>query len=375
MEFRYLRSISEISHQQWNAISGTDYPFGRHEFLAALELSGSVSAKTGWQPQHLCVYQGEQLLAVMPLYIKQHSYGEYIFDWSWAEAYQRHGYHYYPKLLSAIPFTPATGPRLCLHPDGDAEAIKAAVSQQLISHAQQLQASSVHVLYSEQNAGFDAPFMPRSSVQFHWFNQGYTCFDDFLSQFKSRKRKALKKERQSVAQQGIHLQRLTGPQITDELWQQFYAFYQSTYAKRSGHGGYLHRDFFNRIASNMAEQIMLVIAIKDQTIIAGALNFFDSHSLYGRYWGCHIEAEHLHFETCYYQGIEFCIEQGLQRFDSGAQGEHKIQRGFQPVDTYSQHWIARPDFADAIKQFLQQETAELIRYKQQCSEHLPFKTV
>ncbi|MCR8922021.1 GNAT family N-acetyltransferase [Dasania sp. GY-MA-18] len=373
MEFRYLHSISEISAQQWDSLVHSDYPFTRHAFLAALELSGSVAVATGWQPHHLCVYQAEQLVAVMPLYIKQHSYGEYIFDWSWAEAYQRHGYNYYPKLLAAIPFTPATGPRLCIHPDSDAAALYEAVGQQLIAQAQQLQASSVHVLYHSQANHFNAPFMARSSVQFHWFNQGYTCFDDFLAQFKSRKRKTLNKERRSVKQQGISLQRLSGNEISEEIWQQFYYFYQLTYAKRSGHGGYLKQDFFKRIASSMADQIMLVIARKDQDIVAGALNFFDSHSLYGRYWGCSEELEQLHFEACYYQGIEFCIERGLQRFDSGAQGEHKIQRGFQPVDTHSSHWLAQPDFAHAIQQFLQQETTELKRYKLQCSKHLPFK--
>ena len=375
MQFCYLDSILDIDSKHWNELVANGYPFIRHEFLAALEQSGAANKKTGWQAQHLTVYDNDELIAVMPLYIKQHSYGEYMFDWSWADAYHRHGFDYYPKLLSAIPFTPATGPRLCIRADKDDKLISQQIAQALTEHCQAKGYSSVHVLFpNQQSTETFAPVLSRRhGVQFHWFNRGYHHFEDFLANFTSRKRKNLNKERRAVAQQGVTLQRLMGNEISEELWQQFYRFYQLTYAKRSGHGGYLTEGFFQQIAQSMGEHIMLVIAKKEGRIIAGALNFFDQHCLYGRYWGCIEDIEFLHFEACYYQGIEFCIERGLQRFDPGAQGEHKIQRGFTPVDVYSNHWLAQPEFDAAIKQFLQQETAELKRYKQRCNKYLPFK--
>ena len=375
LQFCYLDSILDIDGQSWNQVCHSDYPFTRHEFLAALEQSGATSRKTGWQAHHLCCYQGDQLIAVMPLYIKYHSYGEYMFDWAWADAYHRHGYNYYPKLLAAIPFTPATGPRLCIKPGVDSGQLTQQVTENLIEHCHTQGYSSLHVLFPSQtaSAAFSPALSRRYGVQFHWFNQGYNSFADFLTGFTSRKRKTLNKERRAVAQQGVSLLRLVGKEISADIWQQFYLFYQLTYAKRSGHGGYLSEAFFKQVAQTMGEQIMLVIAKRDNRIIAGALNFFDQHCLYGRYWGCIEPVEFLHFEACYYQGIEFCIERGLQRFDPGAQGEHKIQRGFTPVSVYSNHWLALADFAAAIKQFLQQETAELNRYKQSCMQHLPYK--
>jgi predicted N-acyltransferase len=377
MQFRYLNSISDIDSHSWNQVSDTDYPFTRHEFLSSLENSGAATQKTGWQPHHLTVYHNDSLVAVMPLYIKEHSYGEYMFDWSWADAYHRQGLAYYPKLLAAIPFTPATGPRLCIDKSASQDAIYPAVANELIQHCQQLELSSAHVLFPRQSEHehLNNQLSQRRGVQFHWFNQGFTDFDGFLTTFNSRKRKALKKERRSIEQQHVSLERLTGKDISVEIWQQFYLFYQVTYAKKSGHGGYLTQAFFQQIAKSLPDQIMLVIAKKGDRIIAGALNFFDSQTLYGRYWGCIEEVEFLHFEACYYQGIEFCIERGLQRFDPGAQGEHKIQRGFTPVYVYSYHWLAHPEFNQAINQFLQQETTELKRYKQQCFGQLPFKKV
>ncbi len=373
--FRYLTAISDIDSQQWNAISGHDYPFTRHAFLAALELSGSVSQTQGWQPHNLTAYDGQRLIAVMPLYIKSHSYGEYIFDWAWADAYHRHGLEYYPKLLAAIPFTPATGPRLCIADEVDSLAIRNAVSNELISHCQDIEASSVHLLFPEQDQLLNIPFMPRSSVQFHWFNQGFKSFDDFLATFKSRKRKNLNKERLQVANQGVTLKRLTGCDIDQHSWQQFYHFYQLTYAKRSGHGGYLTEDFFNRIAQTMKDNIMLVLAIKDERIIAGALNFFDSNTLYGRYWGCIEEIEYLHFEACYYQGIEFCIEKNIPLFNPGTQGEHKILRGFEPFLCYSNHKMKEDGFDRAIADFLQRETPQIIDYAEKSASLLPYKDI
>ena len=376
MEFRFLDSINDITCEHWNAIAGIDYPFTRHEFLQALENSHATNHTTGWQAQHLTVYRDEQLVAVMPLYLKFHSYGEYVFDWAWADAYRNHGLNYYPKLLSAIPFTPATGPRICIKEHEDKRSITTQICDALIKHSHATKASSVHILFPEieQHQQLQTtPLLSRKGVQFHWFNKNFSSFNHFLEQFSSRKRKNLNKERRRVLEQGVSLERLTGNNISPAIWKQFHHFYQITYAKRSGHGGYLTESFFQQIAQLIPEQIMLVIAKKDDRIIAGALNFFDSHTLYGRYWGCIEEVDYLHFEACYYQGIEFCIEQGLQRFDPGAQGEHKIQRGFTPVYTYSNHWLKHPDFSNAVADFLQREAVEITHYQQQCLLDLPFK--
>lgn len=376
MQYRFLNSINDISHDHWNSITGIDYPFIRHEFLAALENSGAATQTTGWQAQHLCVYEQQQLIAVMPLYLKTHSYGEYVFDWAWADAYQRHGFNYYPKLISAIPFTPATGPRLCFA-EGKKNTLRIeAISEQLIAHSKILDCSSIHILFSEQTASQDWPrseFMTRTGVQFHWFNEGYTDFADFLNRFSSRKRKNVNKERRTVSEQAITIEQLSGADISSKLWETFYQFYQATYLKRSGHAGYLNLHFFQQLAKTMPEQLVLMMAKKEGQYIAGALNFRDSKTLYGRYWGCLEEVEQLHFETCYYQGIDYCIKNKLKRFDPGAQGEHKIARGFTPVKTLSNHWISHPDFSKAIFNFLQQEDTTIEKYQLDCMQSLPFK--
>ena len=372
---RFLGSINEISRESWQQVAGTDYPFLRHEFLAALEDSGSVSPRTGWQPKHLLIEENGQLVAVMPLYLKTHSWGEYVFDWSWADAYQRHGLAYYPKLLAAIPFTPATGPRLCLkHPQAD--AVADFTQQSLQQHCLNFGASGWHVLFTDDTENTlwqTGDAAQRIGCQFHWFNQGFHTFDDFLATFSSRKRKNLKKERQRVADQGVQLERLTGEQITEAHWARFYYFYQITYARHSGHGGYLTEDFFHRLFRDMRDSMLLVTARQSDEIIAGALNFFSSDTLYGRYWGAIRDIDCLHFEACYYQGIEFCIERGLQRFDPGAQGEHKIQRGFTPILTHSWHWLANPDFDQAVKRFMQEEALHIRHYREQAKTLLPFK--
>ncbi|ARN73917.1 GNAT family N-acetyltransferase [Oceanicoccus sagamiensis] len=379
MQVSFINSIEQIEHAQWNAVAGTDYPFTRYEFLQALELSKATDRESGWQPQHALVYNGDILIAVMPLYLKYHSYGEYVFDWSWADAYQRHGFAYYPKILSAIPFTPATGPRLCITEDQDAAAVRQALSDALLAHAKAIDASSIHILFppAEDKDQFQKlGFKPRRGSQYHWFNQGFSNFDDFLNTFSSRKRKNLKKERRKVEQQNLQLEVIEGPDISPEIWQRFYYFYQLTYAKRSGHGGYLNQEFFELIAETMAEHIVLVLAYdhnKGGEAIAGAINFRDSKTLYGRYWGCMVEYEFLHFEACYYQGIEYCIANGLQRFDPGAQGEHKIQRGFTPIETWSNHWIAEPAFAAAIEDFIDQDNRSMEGYIEQACEMLPFR--
>lgn len=382
MRVRFIDSITLIDRDIWNAVTGTDYPFTRYEFLHALETSGATNLQSGWQPQHALVYSDdptEELIAVMPLYLKHHSYGEYVFDWSWADAYRRHGVDYYPKLLSAIPFTPATGPRLCVKAGNNQDAICSVLIEQLIEHAKLHKASSIHILFPDADSNRQLEqhgLKSRRGAQYHWFNQDFKTFDDFLNTFNSRKRKNLKKERLKVEQQNLRLEVIEGPDISPDIWQRFYYFYQLTYAKRSGHGGYLQQQFFELIAETMAEHIVLVLAYdnnKGGETVAGAINFRDSTTLYGRYWGCMVEHEFLHFEACYYQGIEYCIANGLQRFDPGAQGEHKIQRGFTPIETWSNHWIAHNDFRLAINDFIDRDNESMQDYIEQAQQMLPFK--
>lgn len=381
MQVRFISSIEDVPRQQWNAVAGLDYPFTRHEFLHALEVSGATTRQSGWQPRHLLVFDqtGERLLALMPLYLKYHSYGEYVFDWSWANAYQRTGQDYYPKLLAAIPFTPATGPRLCAVPEVDRSALIERVVGAVRNAAVEQELSSVHILFPDPTLSEqlnDCGLLRRRGVQFHWFNHNYQCFDDFLAGFSSRKRKNLNKERRRVAAQGLHLETLCGTDIPATIWRQFYDFYQLTYAKRSGHGGYLSQSFFERIADTLAEHLVMVLAYDQASSaqpIAGALNFRDSSTLYGRYWGCTREYDFLHFEACYYQGIEYCIREGLVRFDPGAQGEHKIQRGFTPIETWSNHWLAHAGFQRAVEDFLARENEAMTDYLLEARQLLPFR--
>ncbi len=376
MKCVYLNSITDISSDSWNSVVNDSYPFLRHEFLAAMELSKSACSDSGWKPQHLTVYDEGSLVAVMPLYIKYHSYGEYIFDWDWSRAYERHNLDYYPKLLSAIPFTPATGPRLTCKESANKGQIHTFVSNSLLAHAKKLNSSSIHILapdHDESTAWGERNLKLRISYQYHWFNENYKDFDDFLKRFTSRKRKNLKKERSRIEEQGVSVYRYIGDDISASMWDTFYHYYQITYAKRSGHGGYLRREFFDLIHETMSENIMLVMAKHNGQDVAGALYFFDSTTLYGRYWGCTQEFELLHFEVCYYQGIQFCIERGLKRFDAGAQGEHKIQRGFTPVEIYSNHWIANEDFSAAISGYIDSEAERHTEYINKAKKLLPFK--
>ncbi len=372
----FLTSLDRISAAQWNGITGTDYPFLRHEFLYGLEKTACTTAETGWQPCHLLLRVGGELAAVMPLYLKSHSYGEYVFDWSWADAWRQSGLAYYPKLLTAIPFTPATGPRLCMAPGMDEEQCLRAALGAIKKLAAKRHISSWHLLFPEEAVSkklLDAGLHRRAATQFHWFNEGFSCFEDFLATFNSRKRKALNKERRRVAEQGLVLKTLTGADIGTQEWEQFYRFYQLTYAKRSGHGGYLSREFFVDTAAGMGDQVVMVLAYLDAHAVAGALYFRSSDTLYGRYWGCEQEYDCLHFEACYYQGIEYCIANKLARFDPGAQGEHKIQRGFRPITTWSNHWIADARLAAAVGDFTRREERHNEEYRQAAAQMLPFK--
>lgn len=377
LKVRFLQRIADIDAAQWNGLAGADYPFLRHEFLLALEQSGCVSARSGWQPQHVLVEREDNgpPLACMPLYAKTNSMGEYVFDWSWADAYARHGLEYYPKLLTAIPFTPCAGPRLCVDSRTSVDAIFPVLLGAVMQLAERRAASSWHVLFPEADLRDRlgaAGLQQRSGCQYQWFNTGYRDFEHFLESFASRKRKNLRKERARVTDAGIEFDVLEGAAITMENWQHFFRFYQSTYLAR-GRSAYLNLDFFTQLGRSMPERLLLVLARKGGEHIAGALFFKGSDTLYGRYWGCTEDARFLHFETCYYQGIDYCIRHRVGRFDSGAQGEHKIQRGFKPVHTWSAHWIRHPDFARAIARFVQEEERHIDAYVAQAREFLPFR--
>lgn len=376
MDVKQINSMAEVDSVAWNLLAGEAYPFLRHEFLLALEQSGSVCAQTGWLSAHLLVMKQEKLVAFMPLYLKQHSYGEYVFDHQWAQAYQQQGLAYYPKWLTAIPLTPCQGARIIIQADGiDQLEVTRTLLAFITQLSEQQGISSWHCLFpiSEQVEWLRSLGLSiREGVQFHWFNRGYRDFDDFLLIMNASKRKMIKRERRRVSEQGVHLLRIRGQHVSERQWQEFFQFYTMTYVKR-GSQPYLNLAFFQQIAVTMGEQLLLVLAIKDDMTIAAALSFVGSDTLYGRYWGCYQEYNSLHFEACYYQGLDFCIEQGLTRFDSGAQGEHKISRGFEPITTYSAHWIKQPQFAAAIEHFLAREQKAVQHYKQDASAYLPFK--
>jgi len=350
------------------------YPFMRPEFLDALEQSKSVGAESGWQPIHLSL-QSEHGTGFMPLYLKQHSMGEYVFDHAWANAYHENGLEYYPKLLTAIPFTPSTGLRITGIDNLNANHC-GQLLEEVLSVADETGASSWHLLFPDNQllALFDDPrLLRRSGVQYHWHNRDYGCFEDFLSMMNSRKRKMVRKERAEIARQEIDVEVLVGKAIDADIWALFYQLYERTYAKRNGTRGYITETFFSQIAGTMPEQIAMAVARQNGVPIACALYFFDSDTLYGRYWGSVGEFSYLHFELCYYRGIEFAIKLGLKRYDAGAQGEHKLMRGFEPTQTASLHWIKHPQFNDAVAQFLKREDKGIAEHMRQANELLPFK--
>jgi uncharacterized protein len=377
LEIQLGLSIKDIEPHAWNSLVSGQSPFVQHEFLLALEQSGSVSAETGWEPCHIAVYQQDVLLAAMPLYIKHHSYGEYVFDWAWADAYRRNGLKYYPKLLTAIPFTPSQSPRILSAGPALHNKLALPIFEAVKAYAKKISASSWHILFPDPNtaAALDTTdLIRREAIQFHWHNKNHKSFDDFLELCSSRKRKNLRKERSDVVQQGFKFERLTGDQISPEIWDQFYVFYQNTYQVR-GQYGYLTREFFTQLHASMPEQVFLIMVRREKRdgYVAGAMFLKDEKTLYGRYWGCERDYQNLHFETCYYQGIDVCIAEGLQLFDAGAQGEHKLRRGFEPVTTCSYHWISHPQFSAAIRDYCEQEKSHMEAYKLSAQEQLPFK--
>ncbi|MBE0462471.1 MAG: GNAT family N-acetyltransferase [Halomonadaceae bacterium] len=371
-----LSAMSDIKASQWDALAG-DQPFLRHAFLNALELSGSVSRETGWEPCHACVWQGDQLVGALPMYRKHHSYGEYVFDWGWAEAFEKAGGDYYPKILSAIPFTPVPGVRTLLAKTLDAGAVRALLASAWQSLCEQQSLSSWHLLFADENdvAAWQAQFpelIAREGVQFQWRDAGFGDFDGFLASLTSKRRKMIKRERRLVAEQGLTLARLEGENISPEAMTHFYRCYSMTYLER-GRSPYLNKEFFEQLRQTMPEALMLVQARLDGQPVASALYFRSEQTLYGRYWGSEVVADCLHFEACYYQGIEYCLQRGLTLFDPGTQGEHKLIRGFAPQRIRSLHYLAHPGLAAGVAQFCQQEGAHINAYREAAYKALPFK--
>ncbi|WP_083444587.1 GNAT family N-acetyltransferase [Herbaspirillum rhizosphaerae] len=372
---RIISSLAEIGQSQWDALVAAQpdaTPFLSYAFLHALHESGSAAKEAGWEPQYLTLWQDDQLKAALPLYLKYHSYGEYVFDWAWAEAYERHGLPYYPKLLSAIPFTPVTGGRLLAHDDTARQALVQALGE-LQSAAE---TSSTHILYppeAEARTLAQAGFMLRSGVQFHWHNEGYRDFGEFLSTLERKKRKNILAERRKVAEAGVSFRHLDGAEATEKDWRFFHRCYRHTYSAHYS-TPYLNLDFFLRIAADMPQHLLLTVAYRDGKPIASSLVVHDAHSLYGRYWGALEEVPCLHFETAYYQPLEFCIANKIAWFEGGAQGEHKMARGFLPQKTWSAHWLAHPSFADAVERFLEREGGGINDYLSELNERNPFRT-
>jgi len=375
MQIKRIHQISDIAAPSLNKLADMAYPFLRHEFLSALEKSGAVCQATGWTPQHLLMSDDHQLIGFMPLYLKTHSQGEYVFDQQWAHVYQQCGLSYYPKWLTAIPFTPCQGQRILMAEDADKQEVIHQIIIYLKQNAVADGVSSWHCLFpaiAQTEILASQGLSIREDVQFHWYNRGYRDFQDYLQSFSSKKRKAIKRERLKIQQQGLKLERISGANVSTRQWELFFQFYCMTYLKR-GLSPYLKLAFFLQLAESMADNLLLVFARKDEKYVAAALSIIGDDTLYGRYWGCFDEYNGLHFETCYYQGIEFCLERKLACFDSGAQGEHKISRGFEPVSTYSAHWISNPEFARTIDYFLQQERQNVQHYKRAAAAYLPFK--
>jgi uncharacterized protein len=369
---RVADSIDSVPAQQWNALESGGNPFVRHEFLLALERTGCVRAGSGWTPCHLLLQNSSgELEAALPLYSKIDSWGEFVFDWSWARAYAQAGLRYYPKLVSMPPFTPATGPRLLAKTQEARERLAAA----LIAHARAQRVSSAHILFvtdTDRAALGSGDFLWRNDCQFHWHNRDYASFEAFLATFRSEKRKKAARERRRVQEMGIRFRTLAGEEMDERLWDIVFGFSASTFEVR-GHEHYLSAEFFRCVSAAMPGAVVVKLAELEGTPIATAIFFRGGDTLYGRYWGAAAEFHSLHFETCYYQGIEYCIEQGLRRFEPGTQGEHKVPRGFEPTQTWSAHWIADPRFRRAIDSYLDQERTAVDEYMRQVQEHVPFK--
>ena len=376
---RVVSRIAELPAAEWDLCAGPN-PFVSHAFLSALEESGSATRETGWLPQHLVIAGRDgRLMGAAPLYLKSHSYGEYVFDWGWADAYERAGGSYYPKLQACVPFTPVTGPRLLLHPASEQPPVARALIAGMLELARQTQVSSLHVTFPTEAEWRDlgeAGFLRRTGLQYHWENRGYGSFDDFLASLASRKRKAIKKERRAVAESGVRLRALTGGEIEPRHWDAFYRFYRATTDKKWG-PSYLTREFFHRLGETMGERVVLIVAEWQGEPVGAALNLLGNEPeggvLYGRNWGGVGRFKFLHFEACYYQAIDYAIRHRLARVEAGAQGEHKIQRGYLPATTYSAHWIRDPALREAVAQFLERERRAIDQEQNILESFAPFR--
>lgn len=368
--------LADVPAAEWDACAGPENPFVSHDFLSSLEESGSVAPDTGWLPQHLLMKGPDgRLQAAAVCYLKGHSMGEYIFDYGWANAYERAGGRYYPKLLSAVPFTPVTGPRFLTRAAPDAAHAVAALSAGMIELVERRGLSSLHVNFptaAEALTLEDQGFLIRTGHQYHWTNEGYRSFDDFLAQLSSRKRKAIRKERRKVEEAGVRVETLTGADLKPHHWDIFYDFYTDTYDRKWG-APYLTREFFDLLQQRLTDRTVLILAYAEETPIAGALNFIGTDAIFGRNWGAAARFKFLHFELCYYRAIDFAIDHGLARVEAGVQGEHKIQRGYLPVETRSAHYLPNPSFRDAVARFLEDERRHETEVQDLLAEHSPFR--
>jgi uncharacterized protein len=372
VDARIASSLTEVDASEWNALPGADAPFLRHEFLLGLEATGCAAPETGWNARHVLLrHRDGRLRAALPLYLKTHSWGEFVFDFAWAQAYHRAGLRYYPRIVAAIPFTPATGPRLLAASDGDRAALLAAARELRDS----LGASSMHVLFpAEHDRAFleSAGLLPRLDCQFHWQNDGFGCFDDFLAGFTAEKRKKLRRERRRVAEAGLECRTLTGHELDADLLDAVYRLHAMTFA-RYGHAPYLSREFFEHLARTMPGALVVELASRQGEPVACAVSLRGKDALFGRYWGASGEFHSLHFELCYYRGIEYCIRERLARFEPGTQGEHKLLRGFLPTPVWSCHEMADPRFAAAISDWLARERKARRAWLAEAAQHLPFR--
>ena len=372
---KIVSDIDEIAPDDWDRCAGPANPFIRHGFLHALETSKSACPDTGWLPRHVVLEQGGRVMACAPLYLKSHSYGEYVFDWGWAEAYEQAGGRYYPKLQCCVPFTPVTGPRLLADPAGDVARLRKILIQSMLKVAQAHECSSLHITFPEQETWEEMGrfgMLQRIGTQFHWHNKGYTDFDQFLAALSSRKRKAIRKERRQVQQSGVDMRALSGDEIKPRHWDAFYRFYRNTTDRKWGQA-YLTRDFFRHLQETMAEHVVLIIGEQEGDVVCGALNLAGRDTLFGRNWGCLQRVRFLHFETCYYQAIDYAIAHGLSKVEAGAQGEHKIQRGYLPATTYSTHWIRSQALSEAVGRFLERESVAVREDQSILNKMSPFK--
>jgi len=376
LQFKICTTLADIPAADWNALVEPDNPFARHEFLLAMERHDAVGKTFGWYPQYLLARDNGRLFGAVPMYLKDNSYGELVFDWAWADAYERSGLAYYPKLVVGIPYTPATGQRLLVHPDAEYARVASDLIEAATEHARQLGVSSLHWLFTNEpdTALFrqHPDYLLRLGCQFHWTNRNYRDFDDYLGQLTSPKRKKIKQERRRVREQGIKLEILHGDEISDAQWDVWHRFYTGTFDRKYGYATFAN-GFFREIGRTLPDYIVLILAKHQDDYVAGAFNLRGTKTLYGRHWGCDAHFDALHFEACYYQGLKYCIDNKVQRFEPGTQGEHKIARGFLPAETWSAHWIADQKFRRLISQFLEQETKGMQQYMLELHGHSPFR--